>query len=320
MKSPIRVNPAYELPYRVVEWMITDTCNLDCIFCHDENKLGVRGRFEYDEAVQILDKISLICEGKPYWLSITGGEPTLHPKLAEILSYAKSKGALIVLMTNGTRTLKYWEKLRETKSIDKLIITCHSEQRVDFQHMANVANLFHDEPTIVFLQATYTLDYVDEVLQGLDYLNENTGAILCILAMNISGQLYHEIVDPIKYERIKNYTWCLGKLSDTKKYPKIPRDIAIDVPDIRAEYDDNTFDEMNPMYAMKVGLNQFLGWTCDIGKTSLKIEPGVIYRGGCKVGPKPFSIENIEFYEDPILCPKTFCGCATDMVVPKYKR
>lgn len=319
MKNIVKVDPTYPLPYKFIEWMITDTCNLDCVFCLDENKLGVRGRFEYDEAVKIIDKISLICGGEPYWLCLTGGEPTLHPKFIEIASYAKEKGALILLMTNGTRTLNYWEKVKNAKVIDKLFITWHPEQKVNFEHVANVANMFHDEHTLVVLQATYTLDYVDKVLEGLDYFYENTGSVLVILAMNIPGQLYHELVDPEKFERIKAYTGTLGKLYASKKYPTIPKQLWHDTPNIKAIYEDGSYDEYEAMYAMKIGVNKFWGWSCDIGKASLKIEPGIIYRGGCKVGSRPFSIDNIEFWDDTVTCIRTFCGCATDMQVSKYK-
>ena len=47
-------------------------------------------------------------------LYLTGGEPTLHPNICEIVRYASSKGLITTMTTNGTASPKTMAKLKES--------------------------------------------------------------------------------------------------------------------------------------------------------------------------------------------------------------
>ncbi|OLN27053.1 radical SAM protein [Desulfosporosinus metallidurans] len=80
---------------------ITDACNLSCPVC-PANAKG--NNFLSLEQVSDMMDLYVKAEGNPDVLQISGGEPTLHPKLLEILILAKLKGINIVqLYTNGLR-------------------------------------------------------------------------------------------------------------------------------------------------------------------------------------------------------------------------
>jgi radical SAM protein with 4Fe4S-binding SPASM domain len=73
-------------------------CNLKCAHCYaacDHNKKEM----VYKEICHILDEIT---EAQCLWLLITGGEPLLREDFLDIYAYAKRKGLLITLFTNGT--------------------------------------------------------------------------------------------------------------------------------------------------------------------------------------------------------------------------
>ena len=82
---------------------LTFRCNLRCVHCYCnlpmndpeaiEMELGV------DELYQILDQIA---EAGCLWLLITGGEPLLRNDFLDIYIYAKKKGFITTLFTNGT--------------------------------------------------------------------------------------------------------------------------------------------------------------------------------------------------------------------------
>lgn len=63
------------------------------------------------DAKQIID---FLAKRRFLILYLTGGEPTLHPKICEIVSYASSKGLITTLTTNGTTPPKTLEKLKES--------------------------------------------------------------------------------------------------------------------------------------------------------------------------------------------------------------
>lgn len=319
MPNPIKAETVYPVPFKFVEWMITDSCNYDCSFCGEENKAGRRGRLDLETNKKIVDAIAEECAGYPYWITVTGGEPTLYPKLLELLTYMKEKGAMIKLISNGSRTLRWWTELRNAALIDMLYITYHSGQTNNYQHLADVLNLFHDEKTVTISLATYTRDTVDQVLLGSDYLRDHTGALIYINAMDFGSEEYmYETVDQEKFEKIKEYTWFPGKLAATKKPHILPVEYFVH-PDVRITYDDGTFEEGDDSFLMKVGKNRFLGWSCEIGMNTMKIEVDTIYRGGCRVGSKPFTIDNIKFWKEPVICTKSDCCCSTDMLTTKVK-
>jgi len=75
---------------------LTYNCNLDCIHCYCK---GSRGReLTTDEWKKILDELSKEgCLG----LCFSGGDPLIREDFLGIYSYAKSKGFIITLFTNG---------------------------------------------------------------------------------------------------------------------------------------------------------------------------------------------------------------------------
>jgi len=63
------------------------------------------------DAKQIID---FLVERRFLILYLTGGEPTLHPKICEIVGYASSRGLITTMTTNGTVSPKVLWRLRES--------------------------------------------------------------------------------------------------------------------------------------------------------------------------------------------------------------
>jgi uncharacterized radical SAM superfamily Fe-S cluster-containing enzyme len=95
---------------------ITDACNLRCPTCFAD---ACGESFLSKEQVGDMLDLFVKCEGEPEVLQLSGGEPTLHPELFEILNIAKSKGIKVVqLNTNGVRIAQdseFTERLAEIK-------------------------------------------------------------------------------------------------------------------------------------------------------------------------------------------------------------
>jgi radical SAM protein with 4Fe4S-binding SPASM domain len=82
---------------------VTARCDLRCAHCYINLPPGDRQARErelaYRELCGILDQI--VAQGC-LWLLFTGGEPFLRPDFLDIYAYAKRKGLLLTLFTNGT--------------------------------------------------------------------------------------------------------------------------------------------------------------------------------------------------------------------------
>ena len=82
---------------------VTARCNLRCAHCYINLPVGDReaqnSELSHQEWCHVLDQI--VDEGC-LWLLLTGGEPFIRPDFLDIYTYAKKKGLLITLFTNGT--------------------------------------------------------------------------------------------------------------------------------------------------------------------------------------------------------------------------
>lgn len=82
---------------------ITDHCNLRCPTCYAASGPERLTHRSFDEVVAMLDAV-VASEGQADVVQISGGEPTLHPRLFDILDAAKARPIRhLMLNTNGIR-------------------------------------------------------------------------------------------------------------------------------------------------------------------------------------------------------------------------
>jgi radical SAM protein with 4Fe4S-binding SPASM domain len=82
---------------------VTRRCPLECAHCYNNQPMGDqearRSELTYEEHCRLLDEIT---EAGCLWLLYTGGEIFARNDFLDIYTYAKQKGLLIALFTNGT--------------------------------------------------------------------------------------------------------------------------------------------------------------------------------------------------------------------------
>ena len=82
---------------------LTQRCNNRCVHCYNNlaagDKAALKNELSLDEHCRIIDEIAGFgC----LWLLLTGGEILLRKDFLDIYTYARQKGLLITLFTNGT--------------------------------------------------------------------------------------------------------------------------------------------------------------------------------------------------------------------------
>jgi uncharacterized radical SAM superfamily Fe-S cluster-containing enzyme len=84
---------------------ITSACNLDCPICYTVNKNDGAHRLSKEGMQRILEHL-LAEHGELDIINFTGGEPTLHPELPELLEMCRAAGIRrLTVSTNGLRLL-----------------------------------------------------------------------------------------------------------------------------------------------------------------------------------------------------------------------
>jgi 7,8-dihydro-6-hydroxymethylpterin dimethyltransferase len=84
---------------------VNTACNLDCPICFAESGTGVNGHgfsLTLDQVESMLDAF-VAAEGEPEAVQLSGGEPSIHPQILEMLAAARARIPLVMLNTNGIR-------------------------------------------------------------------------------------------------------------------------------------------------------------------------------------------------------------------------
>ena len=115
-----------------IDLFAVDVCNLKCPMCLRQEYIHGKGYMTFDLVKKILDQATKhgLCAFNFGGL----GEPTLYPKLFEVIRYAKEKGVIDVNMhTNGTRLGPDFNRQLIESGLDRLIISLDSADKERYE-------------------------------------------------------------------------------------------------------------------------------------------------------------------------------------------
>ncbi|RJR07945.1 radical SAM protein [Candidatus Parcubacteria bacterium] len=100
---------SWESPLKRCELILTHRCNFKCQYCRGI-KDELKGDMPYEQAKNVVDMWD---SGGLENIRFSGGEPTLWPRLEELVRFTKNKTSInrIALSTNGSASIKTYEKL-----------------------------------------------------------------------------------------------------------------------------------------------------------------------------------------------------------------
>ncbi len=122
---------------------LTRRCPLECTHCYNNLPVGDRsaiaGELSYAELCRVMEEMA---EAGTLWLLLTGGEILARPDFLEIYTYAKKKGFLITLFTNGTmitaEIADHWARYRPFA----IEITLYGHTRETYERLTRVPGSF----------------------------------------------------------------------------------------------------------------------------------------------------------------------------------
>lgn len=107
------------LPTLQFEVHLTEHCNLNCRGCNNFSCIAEPSFLDVEQYKKDLQRLSDLCEGEAKRINLMGGEPLLHPDVAEIARLTREKfpRAIINVFTNGLLLLnqpeQFWSILKE---------------------------------------------------------------------------------------------------------------------------------------------------------------------------------------------------------------
>jgi radical SAM protein with 4Fe4S-binding SPASM domain len=121
---------------------LTYGCNLHCVHCYTDcyNRPDlIKQELSYAEVTRILNELH---DEGVLWICFTGGEIFMRKDFLEIYAYAKQKGFLITLFTNGTLfTEAIADYLKEHPPFS-IEISCHGATDETFDRITQVKGSF----------------------------------------------------------------------------------------------------------------------------------------------------------------------------------
>lgn len=111
---------------------LTDRCNLRCTYCLPENVRFAPERASSDELQQLIELIHETVG--VYKIRITGGEPTLHPDLTELVRHARTVTDLIGMTSNGILLSEQLPALKAA-GLQRINISLDTDNPHDFKRL-----------------------------------------------------------------------------------------------------------------------------------------------------------------------------------------
>ena len=93
-----RGSSAYHFP-SIFQLELTTTCNILCTYCYGCYGPEKKDHAPFDKLVRFLDQAH--CYGA-YSIELTGGEPTAHPRFADIFRHTLERFPLVSVISNGS--------------------------------------------------------------------------------------------------------------------------------------------------------------------------------------------------------------------------
>lgn len=285
-----------------VEWNLGKRCNFDCSYCPPEIHDNFSPHTDKKILFNAIDELVEI--GKPIRLSLTGGEPSVHPDIDELLDYASQKCDWINMTTNGTRKPGWYARL----PVQHMVFSIH----FDNDHWRRVTDnviMYTQELDQIGKNIPFQLN----VMAHHEYMDQVRESVAAFDAYHIPY-----VVRRIRWTQAEDRDWFDDMKYQTKDLEWIMNKDATARPN--CVVDDEQLIHANDI--IKKHMNNFKGWSCNAGLESLMINwDGEVHRATCRVGGSLGNIYNGTFTipSEPIICTRKWCTCAADIPLTKVK-
>jgi MoaA/NifB/PqqE/SkfB family radical SAM enzyme len=283
-----------------IEWNLGKRCNYDCSYCPSSIHDNSSPHTNIKVLKNTVDKLMEI--GKPIRISLTGGEPCVHPKIEYLIEYIKEKDIWLSITTNGTRKPLWYA----FQNVNQYVFSIHMEY--DYLETLNtIQTIYGANSTQIIVNLMCHQNMMKEAREVANILDSKNIRYNLRRIRWTEGD--HDLFDDMRYDQ-KDLDYILE------------RDSTVE-PNTIIWYKKDT-DEVTQYHAndvIKKHLNQYKGWSCNVGIESLMINwDGDVHRATCRVGGSLGNIYNGTFVipTAPVTCDRNFCTCAADIPITKY--
>lgn len=307
-------------------------CTYKCTYCSPEDSDGTAPWPEeerFNKLCELVDEIDQVYRNPPYnkkhiiW-ELLGGEITVWKNIERFIEYVSSKGHHMQLVTNGVRSIRWWETYGK---LFKHITLSYHPEFADYKHITDVGNILNTNNVAVSTMIMMYPDKWDKILEAINYMRTNATFPVSVKTLyqkgaNLSGKW------PYTPEQEKFIQDVVVK--KTSDIPKTEENITHYSTFAIKKLPDGTYDgvRVDMEDIINSDKNIWTGWKCNVGIDTLYIDP----TGKVKISSSCFlpyrgilfnwitSERNTwKFPTKPVICEFKSCYCGHDIRARKEK-
>jgi organic radical activating enzyme len=335
MKIPVAIeNKDYD-DLLSIDIYLTNVCNYSCHYCHPGLNEGDK-RFpkDYELFVRNVDHLLNIYKSqfnkKRIKIELSGGEPTLWPKIGDFARHLKTNHPEIIcisIITNASRTLRWWEE--HARYFDEVHISLHAEG--DPFHIVKIADYVYNN-TDNHVSVNVMLDPTnwDQCISYLNTVVEHQTPWLVKSWLLVKGATVRQ---DYTAEQLEMFEDRVKKIPPTEYIKKMEDRGFISKPSAaKMLFDDGSIEDFTKLTLKRMpGDNNYQGWICNVGVDRVSLMFGKLI-ASCGATylfnlEEPLSLYDDKFIDKfnssiitPVICRELVCGgCTKDLRIPKKR-
>ncbi len=315
--------------YLKVVLKLGNVCTYDCSYCHQDNKSGSVPWVDINCAVAAVEEIFRVYQRPPFnknkiHFELLGGEVTVWKDIDQLLKKIHSLGGETSLMTNASRSLRWWEDF--SCYLSYVTISFHPES-AEKEHVISVANTLAQRGIPVNFQVVMLPALWEKSISTIEYAIDH-GKFRKITTTKLS-------VQDTEKNKLGIYEWPYS----TEQTEWFKHNHMFDVKTPAAvkltNYQSGTnfwvnsatgqSIEQGSKHTISQQQNSWKDWHCYVGVDTLFLDStGQVKRASsCMLDPLPGNwltdVSSVEWSADPVKCPYNRCYCGTDIEARKFK-
>ena len=300
----------------VVNWNLGNMCNFNCSYCPSILNDGSFGWNDFEVIQRFIDECVTHYRPRKVYFEFTGGEVTLWKDFVKCAEYIKGIGHDIGMISNASRTLRWWEQNKE--KFDHACLSFHAEHS-DPEHFLKVVEIMSQVcRTHVNVMMHYDPKWWDtcqDVAERVIAIKDISLALQPLI-IDFGEELFSYTDEQIAY--IDRQWHNLGiKIEHTRDHSKNLYRGSMDMID-----EVNGLSENSSAHRfINDKTNNWKGWDCWAGIEQIVVDfDGSIMRGWCRVGGSFGNIkrpESIQWPTRAVRCNKSMCHCNFDIMTKK---
>lgn len=301
-----------------IRWDPNNICNFKCHYCFPGSNAGnYRSPTDIDLVLDNFSHLLNISGKKKFKITISGGEPTMWKDLGYFIKKIKeSHDVYISLITNGSRTLRWWNEYGDY--IDNVHISYHLKE-ADLKHTIDVADTMFSKNKKTTVKILMDPELWQKGIDAVDTMKRDSQFPWFISVAKLVGDYQYSEEQMIylnkDLKRIPGMFWFFKNLNLVLN-GLIRRYESIAVMANGKKIKSKTYKYINS------NLTNFKGWKCNLGIESVYISPSGQLGGAC--GQKlSGNILSKDFKRDvklaSVICDQLSCLCVPETHISKSR-